>query len=119
MQHSSGHIIDFIGIKGVMAAVGMYVEERRGNKDAIEEMPQIQLNSRAVPAFCVGSRAVEYDLHTSHMPRPHFANGSGDNAVKIKLREAPFLPKSVAEPMLCDGIYIETSGFKREGDRYS
>ncbi|GFS86751.1 uncharacterized protein TNCV_2407531 [Trichonephila clavipes] len=58
MQHSSGHITDFIGIKGVMAEVGVYVEEGRGNRDAIEEMSRIQLNSRAVPAFCVGSRAV-------------------------------------------------------------
>ncbi|GFY71005.1 hypothetical protein TNIN_452921 [Trichonephila inaurata madagascariensis] len=32
-QHSSGHIIDFIGIKG-LAAVGVYVEEGRGNRDA-------------------------------------------------------------------------------------
>ncbi|GFV68416.1 tetratricopeptide repeat protein 21B [Trichonephila clavipes] len=110
-QHSSDHITDFISIKGVMAAVGVYVEEGRGNRDAIEEMPRIQLNSRAVPAFCVGSRAVGHDLHTSHVPRPHSADGSGDNAIKIKLWEASFLPRSVAEPMLCDGIYIETSGF--------
>ncbi|GFV07376.1 histone-lysine N-methyltransferase SETMAR [Trichonephila clavipes] len=31
MQHSSGHINDFIDIKGVMAAVGVYVEEGRSN----------------------------------------------------------------------------------------
>ncbi|GFV41658.1 hypothetical protein TNCV_3628091 [Trichonephila clavipes] len=31
MQHSSGHITDFIGIKDVMAAVGVYAEENRGN----------------------------------------------------------------------------------------
>ncbi|GFV07375.1 hypothetical protein TNCV_1765361 [Trichonephila clavipes] len=47
-------------------------------------MPRIQLNSRAVPAFYVGSRAVGHDLHTSHVPRPHYTDGSGDNAIKIK-----------------------------------
>ncbi|GFT54021.1 hypothetical protein TNCV_153821 [Trichonephila clavipes] len=36
MQHSSGHITDFIGIKGVMAAVGVYDEEGRGNRDPAE-----------------------------------------------------------------------------------
>ncbi|GFX73861.1 uncharacterized protein TNCV_396721 [Trichonephila clavipes] len=77
--------------------------------------PRIQLNSRAVLAFCVGSRAVRHDLHTSHVPRPHSADGSGDNVVKIKLREAPFLPRPVTEPMLCEGIYIETSGFNGRG----
>ncbi|GFT38988.1 hypothetical protein TNCV_3690801 [Trichonephila clavipes] len=40
MQHSSGHINDFIGIKGVMAAVGVYVEEGRGNRDATESAPR-------------------------------------------------------------------------------
>ncbi|GFW97812.1 uncharacterized protein TNCV_1425751 [Trichonephila clavipes] len=115
MQHSSGHITDFISTKCDMAAGGVYVEEGRGNRDAIEEMPRIQLNSRAVHAFCVRSRAVGHDLHTSHVPRPHSADGNGDNAVKIKLREAPLLPRSVAEPMLCDGIYIETSGFNGSG----
>ncbi|GFV03682.1 uncharacterized protein TNCV_1876301 [Trichonephila clavipes] len=94
-----------------MSAVRVYVEEGRGNRDAIEEMPRIQLNSREVSAFCVGSRAVWHDLHTSHVPRPHSVDGSGDNTVKIKLREALFLPRSVAEPMFCDDIYIETSGF--------
>ncbi|PRD27014.1 UNVERIFIED_CONTAM: hypothetical protein NCL1_36498 [Trichonephila clavipes] len=89
MHHSSGHITDFIGIKGVMAAVGVYVEEGRCNTDAIEEMPRIQQNFRAVPAFCVGPRDVGHDPHTSHVSRPHSAGGSGDNAVKIKLREAP------------------------------
>ncbi|GFT81372.1 uncharacterized protein TNCV_3672601 [Trichonephila clavipes] len=68
-------------------SVGVYVEEGRGNRDAIEEMPRIQLNSRAVPAFCVGSRVVGHDLHVSHAPRLQSADGSGDNAVKIKLRE--------------------------------
>ncbi|GFT00320.1 uncharacterized protein TNCV_2738741 [Trichonephila clavipes] len=119
MQHSSSHITDFIGIKDVMATVGVYVEDCRGIRDAIEEMPRIQMNSRAVPEFCVGSRAVGHDLYASHVPLSHYADGSGDNTVKIKLREAPFLRRSVAEPMLCDSIYIETSGFKREGDRYS
>ncbi|GFV18539.1 uncharacterized protein TNCV_2871721 [Trichonephila clavipes] len=57
MQHSSGHITDFIGIKGAMVAIGVYVEEDRDNRDAIEEMTRIQLNSRVVPAFCVGRRA--------------------------------------------------------------
>ncbi|GFU94018.1 uncharacterized protein TNCV_2391071 [Trichonephila clavipes] len=115
MQRSSGHITDFIGIKGVMAAVGVYVEEGRGNRDAIEEMPRIQLNSRVVPTFCVGSKAVGHDLHASHEPRPHSADGSGDDAVKIKLRKATFLLKSVAETMICDGIYIETSDFNGRG----
>ncbi|GFT38989.1 FERM and PDZ domain-containing protein 4 [Trichonephila clavipes] len=78
-------------------------------------MPRIQLNSRAVPAFCVRSRAVGHDLHTSHVPRPHSADGSDDNAVKIKLREASFLLRSIAEPMLCDGMYIEPSGFNEMG----
>ncbi|GFV87410.1 uncharacterized protein TNCV_4033821 [Trichonephila clavipes] len=90
MQLSSGHITDFIGIKGVMAAVGVYLEEGQDNRDAIEEMPRIQLNSRAVHAFCVGSRAVGYDLHTSHVSRSHSADSSGDNAVKIKLQEFLF-----------------------------
>ncbi|GFY06958.1 uncharacterized protein TNCV_4090601 [Trichonephila clavipes] len=111
MQHSYGHITDYIGIKYVMAAVGVYGEEDRGNRVAIEEMPRIQLNSREVPAFCVGSRAVGHGLHTLHVPCPHSADGSGDKAVKIKLRKAPFLPRSVAEPMFWDGIYLETSGF--------
>ncbi|GFV02453.1 uncharacterized protein TNCV_1023811 [Trichonephila clavipes] len=61
-----------------MVAVGVYVEVGRGNKDAIEEIPRIQLNSRAVPVFCLGLRADEHDLHTSHVPRPHSADGSGD-----------------------------------------
>ncbi|GFT77294.1 uncharacterized protein TNCV_3033071 [Trichonephila clavipes] len=83
MQHSSGsgHITDFIGIKGVIAAFGVYVEDGGGIRDAIEVMPRIQLNSQEVPAFCVGSRAVEHDLHTSHVPRPHSAEGNGDNVV--------------------------------------
>ncbi|GFY73687.1 uncharacterized protein TNIN_372111 [Trichonephila inaurata madagascariensis] len=62
MQHSSGHITDFIGIKGIMAAVGVYDEEGRSNRDAIEEMSWIQLNSQLMPAFCVGSRAIGHDL---------------------------------------------------------
>ncbi|GFV66998.1 uncharacterized protein TNCV_356841 [Trichonephila clavipes] len=70
MQHSPRHITEFIGIKGVLAAVWVYVEEGGGNTEAIEEMPQIQLNSRAVPAFCVGSRAVGHDLHTSYLCAP-------------------------------------------------
>ncbi|PRD29000.1 UNVERIFIED_CONTAM: hypothetical protein NCL1_30740 [Trichonephila clavipes] len=51
-----------------MAAGGVYVDEAT-------EMPRIQLNSRAVHAFCVRSRAVGHDLHTSHVPRPHSADG--------------------------------------------
>ncbi|GFU74981.1 uncharacterized protein TNCV_3752321 [Trichonephila clavipes] len=66
MQHNSDHITDFNGIKGIMAAVGVYIEEGRGNRDAIEEMPRIQLNTWSVLAFCVGSRAVGHNLHTSH-----------------------------------------------------
>ncbi|GFW49953.1 uncharacterized protein TNCV_2315351 [Trichonephila clavipes] len=83
---------------------------KRVEATEMQLMSRFQLNSRVVPAFCVGSRAVGHDVHTSHVPRPHSADGSGDNTVKIKLREAPFLPRSVAEPMLCDGIYIEKSG---------
>ncbi|GFV78232.1 hypothetical protein TNCV_1037001 [Trichonephila clavipes] len=39
-----------------MAAVGVYVEEGRGNRDAIEEMPRIQLNSWAC-LHCVTATA--------------------------------------------------------------
>ena len=63
MEHSPGHIFSFFNIKGVMAAIGVDVEEGRGNRDAIEEMPRTQLNSCAGPAFCVGSRSVGHDLH--------------------------------------------------------
>ncbi|GFY26914.1 DUF4817 domain-containing protein [Trichonephila clavipes] len=37
-----------------MVAMGVYDEEGRGNRHAIEEMPRIQLNFRAVPAFYFG-----------------------------------------------------------------
>ncbi|GFV48422.1 uncharacterized protein TNCV_3026921 [Trichonephila clavipes] len=80
----------------------------RGNRDAPDPA---ELSGSA----CGGSRAVGHGLHTSHVPRPHSADGSGDDALKIKLREALFLPRFVAEPMICDGIYIETSGFNGRG----
>ncbi|GFX12634.1 uncharacterized protein TNCV_3157551 [Trichonephila clavipes] len=79
MQQSSGHIADIKGIKGAMAAVGVYVEEGRCNRDAIEEMSRIQLNSLEVPAICVVSRAFGHDIHTCHVPRTHSAVESGDN----------------------------------------
>ena len=68
-----------------MAAVKVDVEEGRGNKDTM------QLNSSAVHAFCIGSRSVEHDHHTPHVPSLHSADGGGDTAVRIKLRKAPFL----------------------------
>ena len=92
IEHSPGHIFSFFNIKGVMAAVGVNVEEGRDNRDAIKEMPRIQLNSCAVPAFCVGSRSVVPDLHIPHVLSPHSDDGRGDAVVRIKLRKAPYLP---------------------------
>ena len=92
MEYNPGHIFSLFSIKIVITANGVDVEEGRGNRDAIEEMPRFQLNSCAVPAFCVGSKSVGHDLHTPHVPSAYFADGRGDTAVRIKLQKAPFFP---------------------------